>query len=123
MSDGAYGPERRAVPRYGCAGDAEIVVPGRGLRYPGQIGNLSVDGCFLETECRLERGTSVEIWIITHGQPLRVAANLLLRRDGGVAFRFHGLTSRKLDQLAGLVAELAAAKEEGESGDDRATSR
>src|ERR1700733_12411219 len=108
MDDAANGAERRTAPRYGCTGEAEIVVPGRGLRYAGRIGNLSVQGCLLETDCRLERGTSVEIWMNAEGQPIRVAANLLIRRDGSAAFRFHSLTPRKLNQIAALIAELAA---------------
>jgi len=110
MSGEAAGAERRATPRYGCAGDAEIVLPGRGLRFQGTIGDLSVGGCFLEVQCALERGTSVEIWMNAEGQPLRVAANLLVRRPAGAGFRFHSLTPRKLEQIRGLIAELAAEK-------------
>lgn len=110
MGGGAAGIERRTAVRYGCAGDAEIVVPGRGLRYAGKIGNLSAGGCFIEAQCSLERGTSVEIWMNAEGQPLRVAANLLARREGGAGFRFHSLTPRKLEQIRGLVAELAEAE-------------
>ena len=102
------GNERRKLPRYGCAGEAEIVAPGCGLRFAAQIVNLSAGGCFLETTCRLERGTHVEIWMKAEGLPLRVAANLLGWRESGAAFRFHGVTARKLEQIGSLIAELEA---------------
>jgi hypothetical protein len=117
MNREANGIERRTAPRYGCGGDAEIVVPGRGLSYQGKIGNLSVGGCFLEVQCALERGTSVEIWMNASGQPLRVAANLLARRENGAGFRFHSLTPRKLEQIRSLIAELEQSAAEAEKAD------
>jgi hypothetical protein len=107
MSDAATAAERRTAQRYGCAGDAEIVLPGGGLRYAGKIGNLSVGGCFIEAHCDLERGTAVEVWMNAEGQPLRVAANLLVRRTSGVGLRFLGMTDRKTLLIRSLIAELA----------------
>jgi hypothetical protein len=97
----------RADPRYGCAGDAEIVVPGRGLRYAGKIGDLSLRGCFIEVGCRLERGTCVEVWMNARGQPLRVAANLMVQKNSGVGLKFLGVPARKEEQIKSLIAELA----------------
>jgi len=112
MSDSPTGAEKRQAPRYNCPGDAEIVVPGRGLRYPGRIVDLSVGGCFIETTCRLERGTSVELWMSARGLPLRLAANLIVRRPHGIGFRFQGVVARKLELIRILIAEL----EEEQSG-------
>lgn len=97
----------RAAPRYGCAGDAEIVLPGRGLRYAGRIGDLSLSGCFIEVGCRLERGTAVEVWMNARGQPLRVAANLMVQKSSGVGLRFLAVPMRKQEQIKWLIAELA----------------
>jgi hypothetical protein len=107
MSDAATGAEKRQATRYSCAGDAEIVVPGRGLHYTGRIVDLSAGGCFVETTCRLERGTSVELWMSTRGLPLRLAANLVVRRHNGIGFRFHNVVPRKLELIRMLTAELA----------------
>lgn len=112
MSDLPTGAEKRQAVRYSCAGDAEIVVPGRGLRYPGRIVDLSTGGCFVETTCRLERGTSVELWMSARGLPLRLAANLIVRRPNGIGFRFQGVVARKLELIRMLIAEL----EEEQSG-------
>ncbi|MGC2638968.1 MAG: PilZ domain-containing protein [Acidobacteriaceae bacterium] len=107
MSHDAIGTERRSSPRFACAGDAEIVLPGGGLRFGGKIKDLSIGGCFLETNCRLERGTGVEIWMCAKGIPLRMAANLVVKRETGVGFRFYGVTARKMDMIRSLMAELA----------------
>lgn len=98
--------ERRATPRYRCAGEADLLVPGCGLVYRGRITDLSTAGCFVETECRLERGTSVEIRMSVDGVPLRLAAHLLMRRPNGLGFRFGQVTARKMEQIEWLIAEL-----------------
>lgn len=113
--------ERREAARFGCAGKAELVVPGRGLRYPGQVVDLSTHGCFIETDCRLERGTSLEIWMTPQGEPLRIAAHLMVRRPNGVGLRFHALTERKLRQVEWLIKELAAEAELAAEESRRAT--
>jgi hypothetical protein len=118
MSDAATAAERRTAQRYGCAGNAEIVLPGRGLRYAGKIGNLSVGGCFIEAHCSLERGTAVEVWMNAEGQPLRVAANLMVRRTTGVGLRFLGMTERKAQQVRALIAELAEEERRLQADDD-----
>ncbi|HEX3985028.1 MAG TPA: PilZ domain-containing protein [Acidobacteriaceae bacterium] len=95
--------EREALPS-----DAEIVLPGRGLQYPGRIVYLSVEGCLIESKCRLEPGTTVELWMRTDHMPMRLLASLVQRREAGVEFRFHEMGLRKLDQIESLKAELAA---------------
>lgn len=124
MSHEAIDAERRSSPRFACAGEAEIVLPGGGLRFTGKIRDLSIGGCFLETKCRLERGTSVEIWMCAQGMPLRMAANLIVKRECGAGFRFYGVTGRKMDMIRSLMAELAEELAEhkneppGEGGDE-----
>jgi hypothetical protein len=117
MNSAATEADRRTAPRYGCAGDAEIVLPGRGLRYAGRIGNLSVGGCFIETQCSLERGTAVEVWLNAQGQPLRVAANLMVRRTTGVGLRFLEMTERKTAQIRLLIGELAEEERRMQGGE------
>jgi hypothetical protein len=89
------------------ASDAEIVLPGRGLQYDGKISNLTAEGCLIDTKCRLEPGTVVEVWMRTEGMPLRVLANLGERRDLGVEVHFHAMTNQKMDQIEILRGELA----------------
>jgi hypothetical protein len=104
--------EHRGAPRCGCAGEAELAVPECGLRQRGRIADLSTAGCFVETECRLERGTSVEVRMNVEGLPLRLAACLLVCRPNGWGLRFTQLTRRKVEQIECLIAELKAASSE-----------
>ncbi|MGB7135741.1 MAG: PilZ domain-containing protein [Acidobacteriaceae bacterium] len=108
--------ESTEAPRRGDASDVEIVLPGRGLQYPGQVTKLSVGGCVIETKCRLEAGTAVEVWLRTEGLPLRVAGTLVERTERGVEFTFHPMPGRKQDQIAGLCRELGL---EGATGVQR----
>ncbi len=106
--------QRRQVSVYGSTSresspsDAEVVLPGRGLHYPGRIVFLSTEGCLIESKCRLEPGTTVELWMRTDHMPLRLMAHLVERREAGVEFRFHEMSLRKLDQIDSLKIELAA---------------
>jgi hypothetical protein len=93
----------------GSASDAEIVLPGRGLQYQGQIADLSAQGCLIQTKCRLEPGTLVEVWMRTEGMPLRVAASLVERQERGVQFLFQPMPARKLAQIEALRSELGLA--------------
>lgn len=106
MSSEEYVRERRREPRYGCAGAAEIVVPGCGLRFKGRIANLSFSGCLVEAACRLERGTRVELCFVAQGIPLRIPAHLMEQRANGVSFRMGQLSARTLEQIAALIVEL-----------------
>lgn len=106
MEQTANSPERRDAPRMGSASDAEIVLPGRGLQYQGQIADLNAQGCLIQTKCRLEPGTLVEVWMRTEGMPLRVAASLVERQERGVQFLFQPMPARKLAQIEALRTEL-----------------
>lgn len=92
-----------------AAAEVEIVLPGRGLQYPGQISELRVDGCLLQTKCKLEPGTLVEVWLRTDSMPLRVAASLVERQESGVKFRFQPMPARKAQQIEDLRSELGLA--------------
>ena len=113
--DGAPSPRRDEAgqsleaPRRGTANDAEIVLPGRGLQYPGQIAELSQQGCLIQSKCKLEAGTAVEVWMRTEGMPLRLAAKLVDRSERGVKIEFQPMPPRKQEQLEILRIELGMA--------------
>ncbi len=94
------------APRRGDASDVEIVLPGRGLQFPGEIAGLTMQACLVRTRCRMEDGTAVEIWFRTEGLPLRLAAKLVKKGDSGVQFEFLPMPLRKQDQLEALKTEL-----------------
>lgn len=100
--------ENPGAPRRGSASDVEVVLPGSGLQYPGQVVELSVQGCLIQTRCRLENGTAVEVWLRTEEMPLRLPARLVQKSERGVQFIFHPLplALRKQVQIEELRAKL-----------------
>ena len=94
------------APRRGAANDVEIVLPGRGLQFHGEIVGLTSKACLVQTKCRMEDGTQVEIWFRTEGLPLRLAARLMKKGDSGVQFAFQPMPLRKQEQLEVLRIEL-----------------
>jgi len=94
------------APRRGDARDVEVVLPGRGLQFPGEIVGLTAQACLVKTKCRMEDGTQVEIWFRTEGLPLRLAAKLVKKGDSGVQFQFQPMPMRKQEQLEVLRVEL-----------------
>jgi hypothetical protein len=100
------GAQAGEAPRRGSGNDAEIVLPGRGLKFDGHVAALNPQGCLIETKCRLEPGTAVEVWLRTEGMPLRLAARLVDRSERGVQFAFQPMPPRKQEQIETLRVEL-----------------
>jgi hypothetical protein len=75
----------------------------------GQILNLSLTGCYIETALvNLERGTQVEVYFVTNRLQFRVLGNIAaLRRKCGVGIAFLNVSPRRALQIAELVKELA----------------
>jgi len=105
----SQGQEKRAHPRYGCEGHAEVFLPQGGLLFRGRILNLSLTGCYIETPLLdLERGTQVEVYFVTNQLQFRVLGNIAaLRRKRGAGIVFVNLSPRRALQIATLVSELA----------------
>ena len=108
----------QAAPRRGASNDADIVLPGRGLQYPGQILELNVQGCLApDHNAASKTEPSVEVWLRTEGLPLRLAARLIEKSEQGVRFEFQPMPLRKQDQLetsaerTGAGVEFLAATE------------
>jgi PilZ domain-containing protein len=57
--------ERRRTPRYPFAANAEVSEGKSGTPIKGRVGELSLNGCFMNTETPLAKGTPVEVKINT----------------------------------------------------------
>lgn len=107
------GQEQRRYPRYACDGYAEVHLPHAGLRFRGRIQNLSVSGCYIETEVNLERGTYVEIFFRVRQLRFRMAGNIAgIEWRKGVRIAFHEVSSRGAAYVEELVRELAGTHED-----------
>jgi hypothetical protein len=106
------GRERRRHPRYSCDGYAEVHLPHAGLRFRGRIQNLSVSGCYIETELNLERGTYIEVFFGLHQLRFRLAGNVIgVDGRSGVRIAFLNVTGRRATHIEELMRELAEKSE------------
>ncbi len=107
------GSEQRRHPRYACDGYAEVHLPHAGLRFRGHIQNLSISGCYIETELNLERGTYVEVFFRVRQLRFRLAGNIAgVEWRKGVRIAFREVSSRGAAYVEELVRELAGAQED-----------
>ena len=85
--------ERRKHPRFRCQNSVEIHVEG-GPSYWGNVADLSVGGCYIETPIPLDPGTklSVAIWI---EQSKVIAQGTVVHRTPGlgIGVRFQQLSN------------------------------
>jgi hypothetical protein len=101
--------ERRLHPRIPVDAEARVYLIDLGARLSGRLVNLSFGGCRIQLQRPFPTGIyrRVEVEFSLEGIPFRLAGvtqGIYYRR--GVGIRFLGVSSRKQDQLAVLLAEL-----------------
>lgn len=90
--------ERRSKPRLNCEGVAELIVLDIGFRRTGNVLDLSVHGCCIETSTPMppiERRAVEVVFTVDH---------VTLRLPAGI--QFTKITERKAEQIEDLVKEL-----------------
>ena len=105
--------ERRGSRRFECDGMAEVTALGGALRFSGKISNLSLTGCYVNTDVPfdLERGTPVEISLGVGGLQFRVGAGVrVLHRGTGVGLEFVNVSPRSGRYIKQLISELSTEK-------------
>jgi len=102
--------ERRYNPRYECEGSAEIRVPSQGRLVRGRIVNLSLGGCYIETNAALDVGTKIEIVLRVPGLAFRAAGEIkAVYGSAGVGIQFTGMSAGGRTRLKELIGELEEA--------------
>ena len=107
--DGVTVMERRQHKRYAVDGWAEVLVADGTLLFRGRVLDLSVAGCYIETEARLRLapGTPVEMVFRVNEMVFRPRATSRAVRPGeGAGFLFLNLNVRMQKDLEMLIAEL-----------------
>lgn len=104
--------QRRRSPRYLCEGTAEaiIVTPEAEILLRGNVCNISLHGCFVQTHtpARLVLESAAEVRFKVNGRTYRCAALVRNIQPGvGAAFEFHRLTAAMKGRIAALIRELA----------------
>ena len=102
--------ERRYNPRYECEGSAEIRIPAQGRLVCGRIVNLSLGGCYIETNAALDVGSKIEIILRVTGLAFRAAGEIKsVYGSAGVGVQFTGMSAGGRIRLKELIGELEEA--------------
>jgi hypothetical protein len=105
------GLERRQHPRFTVDGWAEVVLTDGTMLFRGRVLDLSVAGCYIETEARLRLapGTQVEMVFRVNEIIFRsLATSRALRPGEGAGFLFLDVDAKMQSNLAMLITELSA---------------
>lgn len=103
--------ERRQHSRYATDAWAEVVVKDGTMLFRGRVLDVSVGGCYIETEARLKLlpGTPVEMVFRMNDGLFRCEATSRMVRSRGVGFLFDAMNAKVQWELNRLIAELSRA--------------
>ena len=102
--------ERRQHTRYALDAWAEVLVKDGRMLFRGRVLDVSLGGCYIETEARLRLppGTMVEIVFRTKEETIYCDAMCRMLRPKGAGFLFMNLNAKMERDLMGLIRELSA---------------
>lgn len=103
--------ERRQHRRFVVDGWAEVLVADGTMLFRGRVQDLSMAGCYIETEARLRLapGTPVEMVFRLNDIVFRpLATSVAVRPGEGAGFLFLDLNAKMQSNLEMLIAELGA---------------
>jgi c-di-GMP-binding flagellar brake protein YcgR len=103
--------ERRKHPRYAVDAWAEVMVRDGRMLFRGRVLDISVGGCYIETEARLRLapGTPVEMVFRVDDAVFRCEASIRMVRARGAGFLFSNLDAGLRTELEQLIRELSEA--------------
>ena len=101
--------ERRKHPRYSVDAWAEVMVKDGTMLFRGRVLDVSVGGCYIETEARLRLapGTPVEMVFRVNEEVFRCEATTRMVRTKGAGFLFSTLGAKVQMDLERLIGELS----------------
>jgi c-di-GMP-binding flagellar brake protein YcgR len=101
--------ERRKHTRYAVDAWAEVMVKDGTMLFRGRVLDVSVGGCYIETEAKLKLvpGTAVEMVFRVKDGVFRCDATSRMVRTRGAGFLFADMSARMQRELEGLLQELA----------------
>ena len=100
--------ERRLHTRYAVDAWAEVLVKDGTMLFRGRVLDVSVGGCYIETEAKLKLapGTPVEMVFRVNDDVFRCDAMSRMVRTKGAGFLFASLDARMQRELERLIQEL-----------------
>ncbi len=101
--------DRRRSPRFACGGHAHInCLPSNGIILPGQVRDLSLGGCHIDTLLPVDCGVRAEIVVRVNAASFRALGEVRAERGkSGAGLEFVQLSSGGKDMLADLITDLA----------------
>jgi len=101
--------ERREHARYAVDAWAEVVVKDGTMLFRGRVLDVSIGGCYIETEARLRLapGTPVEIVFRLNDGVFRCEATSRMIRTKGAGFLFSDMDVKLQMELQRLIHELS----------------
>jgi hypothetical protein len=101
--------ERRKHTRYAVDAWAEVMVKDGRMLFRGRVLDVSVGGCYIETEARLRLapGTPVEVIFRLNDEVFRCDATTRMIRTKGAGFLFSNLNVKMQMELERLIRELS----------------
>jgi hypothetical protein len=101
--------ERRKHTRYAVDAWAEVMVTDGRMLFRGRVLDISIGGCYVETEARLRLapGTPVEMVFRLNEEVFRCDATSRMIRTKGAGFLFSPLDTRVQIELERLIRELS----------------
>lgn len=101
--------ERRRHTRYAIDAWAEVMVQDGRMLFRGRVLDLSIGGCYIETEARLRLapGTRVEMMFRLNDDVFRCEATSRMVRTRGAGFLFEGMDATTRTELERLIRELS----------------
>jgi c-di-GMP-binding flagellar brake protein YcgR len=100
--------DRRLHTRYAVDAWAEVMVKDGTMLFRGRVLDLSIGGCYIETEARLRLapGTPVEMIFRLNDDVFRCDATSRMVRARGAGFLFSTMDTRTQMELERLIEEL-----------------
>jgi len=112
------GKDRRRHERYACEGCAEVVVFHPDLLFRGEVKDISMTGCYIETRARLnlKRHAEIELRFSANGRHLSSLARVMDLRPGrGVGIEFLPGDPRMDREFRELIQRLSEASSNKET--------
>jgi hypothetical protein len=105
--------ERREHTRYAVDAWAEVMVKDGRMLFRGRVLDVSVGGCYIETEAKLKLapGTPVEMVFRVNDRVFRCEAGSRMIRTKGAGFLFSNMDPKLQMELEELIRELSGADE------------
>jgi hypothetical protein len=128
------GEDRRKQERFDCEGFAEVVVDDAAFLFRGNIQNLSLGGCYIQSHARLrlDRGTEADLHFNLSRDFFHARARIMIVRAGaGAGFEFLSDDPELHARIGRLIQKLSSAPSPGvvepantrEKGGNRGLSR